>query len=94
MLFNGADTPLGTMPDFQRSIPIAKALHPATLLAYEMNGETLPMEHGFPLRLVVPGWAGDSWIKWVTSISVLNREHDGFWMARAYRHPGTRGAAG
>ena len=88
VLFNGADTPLGTMPDFQRSIPIAKALHPATLLAYEMNGETLPVEHGFPLRLVVPGWAGDSWIKWVTSITVLNREHDGFWMARAYRHPG------
>jgi DMSO/TMAO reductase YedYZ molybdopterin-dependent catalytic subunit len=88
VLFNGADTPLGTMPDFQRSIPFAKALHPATLLAYEMNGETLPMEHGFPLRLVVPGWAGDSWIKWVTSITVLNREHDGFWMARAYRHPG------
>src|SRR5262245_7447878 len=88
VLFNGADTPIGTMPDFQRSIPIAKALHPATLLAYEMNGETLPVEHGFPLRVVVPGWAGDSWIKWVTSITVLDREHDGFWMARAYRHPG------
>jgi sulfite oxidase len=88
VLFNGADTPIGTMPDFQRSIPIAKALHPATLLAYEMNGQTLPVEHGFPLRVVVPGWAGDSWIKWVTSITVLNREHDGFWMARAYRHPG------
>ena len=88
VLVNGADVPLGTMPDFQRSIPIAKALHPATLLAYEMNGELLPAEHGFPLRVVVPGWAGDSWIKWVTSITVLNREHDGFWMARAYRHPG------
>ncbi|HEY9461586.1 MAG TPA: molybdopterin-dependent oxidoreductase, partial [Vicinamibacterales bacterium] len=57
VLFNGADVPLGTMPDFQRSIPMAKALHPATLLAYEMNGEALPVEHGFPLRLVVPGWA-------------------------------------
>jgi DMSO/TMAO reductase YedYZ molybdopterin-dependent catalytic subunit len=88
VLFNGADVPIGTMPDFQRAIPIAKALHPSTLLAYEMNGETLPAEHGFPLRVVVPGWAGDSWIKWVTSITVLNREHDGFWMARAYRHPG------
>jgi DMSO/TMAO reductase YedYZ molybdopterin-dependent catalytic subunit len=88
VLFNGADVPIGTMPDFQRSIPIAKALHPATLLAYEMNGQTLPAEHGFPLRVVVPGWAGDSWIKWVTSITVLSREHDGFWMARAYRHPG------
>lgn len=88
VLFNGADMPIGTMPDFRRSIPIAKALHPATLLAFEMNGETLPIEHGFPLRVVVPGWAGDAWIKWVTSITVLNREHDGFWMTRAYRHPG------
>ena len=88
VLFNGADTPIGTMPDFERSIPVAKALHPDTLLAYEMNGETMPIEHGFPLRVVVPGWAGDSWIKWVTSISVLDKDHDGFWMARAYRHPG------
>jgi DMSO/TMAO reductase YedYZ molybdopterin-dependent catalytic subunit len=89
ILFNGADVPIGTMPDFARSIPIEKALDARTLLAYEMNGETLPVQHGFPLRVVVPGWAGDSWVKWVTSISVLDREHDGFWMKRAYRHPGT-----
>ena len=88
ILFGGADVPIGTMPDFQRSIPVAKALDADTLLAYEMNGETLPVEHGFPLRVVVPGWAGDCWIKWLTSISVLDSEHDGFWMARAYRHPG------
>ncbi len=88
VLFNGADVPIGAMPDFRRSIPITKALDSDTLLAYEMNGEVLPVEHGFPLRVVVPGWAGDSWIKWLTSISVLNREDDGFWMARAYRHPG------
>ena len=88
ILFNGGDAPIGTMPDFARSIPVARALHASTLLAYEMNGVTLPIEHGFPLRVVVPGWAGDSWIKWVTSITVLDREHDGFWMARAYRHPG------
>ena len=94
VLFNGADVPLGTMPDFQRSIPITKALDARTILAYEMNGETLPMKHGFPLRAVAPGWAGDCWVKWVTSISVLNRPHDGFWMARAYRHPGKAVAPG
>jgi DMSO/TMAO reductase YedYZ molybdopterin-dependent catalytic subunit len=88
ILFGGADVPVGTMPDFQRSIPLAKALDANTLLAYEMNGETLPVSHGFPLRVVAPGWAGDCWIKWLTSISVLDRAHDGFWMARAYRHPG------
>ena len=94
VLFNGADVPLGTMPDFQRSIPIGKALDARTLLAYEMNGETLPVEHGFPMRVVAPGWAGDCWIKWLTSISVLDKAHDGFWMTRAYRHPGKAVAPG
>ena len=88
ILFEGADVPLGTMPDFQRSIPVKKALDANTLLAYEMNGETLPVKHGFPLRVVAPGWASDSWIKWLTSIRVLDKEHDGFWMKGAYRQPG------
>ncbi len=88
ILFEGADVPIGTMPDFQRSIPVKKALDPNTLLAYDMNGETLPAKHGFPLRVVAPGWASDSWIKWLTSIRVLDKEHDGFWMKTAYRHPG------
>src|SRR5579863_1809044 len=94
VLFDGADVPLGTMPDFQRSIPVKKALDPNTLLAYEMNGEALPLKHGFPLRVVAPGWAGDSWAKWVTSIRVLEKEADGFWMKGAYRHPGKPVAPG
>jgi hypothetical protein len=75
------------MPDFQRTIPVKKALDPDTMLAYEMNGEALPMEHGYPLRLIVPGWAGDSWVKWLEHIEVLDHEFDGFWMKTAYRHP-------
>src|ERR1035438_7053036 len=59
ILFDGADEPLGTMPDFQRSIPTKKALDGNTILAYEMNGETLPEKHGFPLRVVAPGWSSD-----------------------------------
>jgi len=94
ILFDGADVPLGTMPDFQRSLPLEKALDPNTLLAYEINGETLPVKHGFPLRVVAPGWAGDSWTKWLTSIRVLDQEHDGFWMKNAYRHPGRPVAPG
>jgi DMSO/TMAO reductase YedYZ molybdopterin-dependent catalytic subunit len=94
ILFNGADSPLGTMSDFQRTIPLQKALHPATLLAYEMNGEPLPVKHGFPLRAVVPGWAGDSWMKWVTSVRVLNEEFNGYWMKNAYLHPGKAVAPG
>ncbi len=87
ILFDGADVPLGKMPDFQRTIPTAKALHPDTLLAYEMNGQTLPVEHGFPLRVIAPGWASDSWVKWLQHIEVLDHEFDGFWMKSAYRHP-------
>jgi len=94
ILFDGADVPLGTMPDFQRSIPVKKALDTNTILAYEMNGETLPVKHGFPLRVIAPGWASDSWVKWLTSIRVLDRESDGFWMKASYRHPGKPVAPG
>jgi len=87
LLCDGADVPLGTMPDFQRTIPLAKALDPDTLLAYEMNGRPLPVKHGFPLRLIAPGWAGDSWVKWLQHIEVLDHEFDGFWMKTAYRRP-------
>ena len=88
ILFDGADVPVGTMPDFQRTIPVKKALDPNTVLAYEMNGQTLPNQHGFPLRVVTPGWASDSWVKWITGIRVLDKEFDGFFMKTAYRHPG------
>ena len=87
ILFNGADVPMGTMPDFVRSLPPEKAMRPDTLLAYEMNGQPLTPAHGFPLRLVVPGWAGDSWMKWVTDIEVRDQEYDGFFMKTAYRRP-------
>ena len=63
LLLEGADTPLGKMPKFQRTLEIAKAMHPDTLLAWEMNGKPLTAEHGFPIRVIAPGWAGDSWVK-------------------------------
>ncbi len=94
VLFAGADVPVGSMPDFQRSIPMRKALDPNTLLAFEMNGAPLPVKHGFPLRVIAPGWAGDSWVKWLTEIHVLDKEHDGFWMKSAYLHPGNAVAPG
>jgi sulfite oxidase len=84
----GADRPLlPTVPLFLRSIPIEKALHPDTLLAYRMNGEPLTPLHGAPLRLVVPGWAGESWAKWVTNLRLQDMEAEGFYMATAYRMP-------
>jgi sulfite oxidase len=87
VLFDGADVAVGAQPEFQRSLPLKKALSPSTILAYEMNGEPLDPAHGFPLRLVVPGWAGDHWIKWVMKIEVRDTEFEGFFMKTAYRIP-------
>jgi DMSO/TMAO reductase YedYZ molybdopterin-dependent catalytic subunit len=85
--FDGADVPIGTMADFQRAIPIAKALHPDTILAYSMNSVDLPAKHGFPIRSIVPGWASDSWTKWLTTVRVLEKPLENFWMKNAYRQP-------
>lgn len=84
--FDGADKGLASTPDFIRSLPMRKALHPATLLALTMNGQS-PAIHGFPVRLVVPGWDGTSWLKWVTRISPGPRISGGFFMNPAYRIP-------
>jgi DMSO/TMAO reductase YedYZ molybdopterin-dependent catalytic subunit len=94
VLMNGADRPLGTMPDFIRQVPIAKALDPDTLVAYEMNGQPIRLVHGFPLRAIVPGWEGAYAVKWLTSLRVVDREFDGFWVATAYRYPVKRVAPG
>ena len=87
VLMNGADRPLGSMQDFVRQIPIAKAMHPDTLIAYEMNGQPIPPVHGFPLRAIIPGWEGAYAMKWLTALRVVDREFDGFWVATAYRYP-------
>jgi DMSO/TMAO reductase YedYZ molybdopterin-dependent catalytic subunit len=84
---NGADVGLAKTPDFIRSFPMKKALHPSTLLALKMNGERLPDLHGFPLRLIVPGWDGTSWVKWVVNLSVASEPNTGFFMNPAYRFP-------
>ena len=60
---------------FRRAMPIQKAMDPDTLLAHAMNGETLPRDHGHPLRAVVPGWVGSSWIKWLGRIEVSSEPH-------------------
>jgi DMSO/TMAO reductase YedYZ molybdopterin-dependent catalytic subunit len=91
---DGADRGIGTMPDYIRNLPVAKALDPDTLLAYEMNGEPLPPLHGFPLRAVVPGWEGAYAVKWLERIEVADREHEGFFVQTAYRYPTRRIAPG
>jgi DMSO/TMAO reductase YedYZ molybdopterin-dependent catalytic subunit len=83
---DGADTGVLSTPDFVRSMPMKKAMHPATLLALSMNGET-PAIHGFPVRLIVPGWDGTSWVKWVTRITAGAQPGNGFFMNPGYRYP-------
>ncbi len=90
VLMNGADRGPGTMPDFIRQVPLAKAMHQDTLVAYEMNGVPIPPVHGFPLRAIVPGWEGAYAIKWLTSLRVVDRDFDGFWVATGYRYPTKR----
>lgn len=86
--FQGADRPVvASVPLFTRSIPLEKALHPDTILAYEMNGRSLPLLHGAPLRVITPGWMADSCIKWLTDIRVSQDEAQGYYMQTAYRHP-------
>lgn len=84
----GADKPaLPSTPEFIRSIPLTKALNPDTLLALKMNRETLPLLHGGPVRLILPYWYAQNWIKWVTEISLTSEEDPGFYMKKAYRMP-------
>jgi len=88
--FQGADRPVVTaVPLFIRSIPLEKALHPETLLAYEMNGRPLPSLHGAPLRVITPGWMAESCMKWLTDITVREDEAKGYYMQQAYRLPVT-----
>jgi DMSO/TMAO reductase YedYZ molybdopterin-dependent catalytic subunit len=84
--FDGADSGVAKTPDFIRSMPVKKAMHPSTLLALKMNGVS-PDIHGFPVRLIVPGWDGTSWVKWVTRISPRAEPSGGFFMNPGYRIP-------
>ena len=87
VLFTGLDRGIesGETQSFQRSLPLADALDGEVLLAYELNGVPLPPQHGFPLRLLVPGWYGMTNVKWLTRITVLDTPFTGYQQARGYR---------
>src|SRR5262249_937179 len=88
VLFEGADR--GTEPDhpelmpFARSLPLAKALHPDTLLAVRMKGGVLEPSHGFPVGLFVPGWYGVASVKWLTRLEVLDHPFRGYFQSVKY----------
>jgi DMSO/TMAO reductase YedYZ molybdopterin-dependent catalytic subunit len=75
----------GVPQRYQRALPPVEALAPDVLLAYELNGGPLPPQHGFPLRLVVPGWYGMTNVKWLARIEVLDRPFDGYQQVKGYR---------
>jgi DMSO/TMAO reductase YedYZ molybdopterin-dependent catalytic subunit len=83
--FQGMDKPMGSAGvSFIRSIPLEKAMA-STLLAYEMNGEPLPLKHGYPLRALALGWTGANCAKWLHKITVMDRPYEGFFMDKVYR---------
>jgi DMSO/TMAO reductase YedYZ molybdopterin-dependent catalytic subunit len=86
--FRGADSAvLPATPNFQKSLPMERALDENTLIAFAMNEAPLPHWNGAPARLVVPGWTGTYWMKHLTEIRVEPKPLENFWMKSAYRLP-------
>ena len=86
--FIGADRGIdnGDEHDYGRSLPPAMAMSEDVLLVWGMNGAPLAPQHGFPLRLVVPGWYGMASVKWLRRIEALERRFDGYQQARNYHY--------
>jgi sulfite oxidase len=82
----GTDEPPDGEPPFLRSVELEKALADG-IVAWEMNGEPLPELHGAPARLVMPGWAGEHWMKWLERLSPQSSEQTGPFMEEDYRYP-------
>ena len=83
--FQGLDKgALPGIPDFVKSLSLDHSLDSEVLIAYEMNGQPIPMLNGYPLKLVVPGWYATYWIGSLSNINVLTDKYTGFWMEKAY----------
>jgi sulfane dehydrogenase subunit SoxC len=87
VLFTGLDRGIerDIEQDYERALPLGEAMRQEVLLAYGMNGQPLLPQHGFPLRLIVPGWYGMTHVKWLRGITVLSESFRGFQQARGYR---------
>jgi sulfite dehydrogenase len=86
--FNGLDAPpMKGTPDFVKSLKYDHAADGEVMIAYEMNGEPLPLLNGYPLKLVVPGWYATYWVGMLSEVQVLAEPFMGFWMHKAYLVP-------
>lgn len=96
VVFTGSDQGVqGGVPQrYARSLPIHEAMRADVVLAYKMNGNELPPQHGYPLRLVVPGWYGMASVKWLESIEVVTAPFRGYQQEVAYRYQESADDAG
>lgn len=96
VVFTGLDRGIeeGVEQNYERSLPLAEALSADVLLAYEVAGVPLPPQHGFPLRLVVPGWYGMGNVKWLARIEAVSEPYAGFQHSVSYRLRSTHEEAG
>ena len=96
ILFTGLDQGVqgNEVQYYQRSLSIDEATRDEMLLAYEMNGEALQPQHGYPLRLIVPGWYGMTSVKWLDRIEAIAKPFDGYQMSGTYRFSQTKNDPG
>jgi DMSO/TMAO reductase YedYZ molybdopterin-dependent catalytic subunit len=96
LVFTGLDRGIegGVEQVYERSLPVEEAHHPDALLAWDMNGQPLEPQHGFPLRLVIPGWFGMAHVKWLCAITAVTEPFEGYQQSIAYRYSETRDEPG
>ena len=70
--------------DYETSVELRWITQPGVLLVYELNGEPLPREHGFPLRILMPGLYGQKMPKWIRDIEFIDYDHQGYWESRGW----------
>ncbi|MFZ5863310.1 MAG: molybdopterin-dependent oxidoreductase [Nitrospirota bacterium] len=87
-LDTAVDVVFRSVDGYHDSITLERAMHGDVLLAHSMNGVTLPKDHGYPLRAVVPGIFGIKNVKWLTEIEVVERDHRGYWQERGWTDEG------
>ncbi|MEI6817101.1 MAG: molybdopterin-dependent oxidoreductase [Bacteroidota bacterium] len=86
--YDGLDYgPFPGVPDFVKSLDVKHSMDGEVMIAYQMNGQDIPMLNGYPLKLVVPGWYATYWVGALHKIEVLPHKYEGFWMKKAYLIP-------
>src|SRR5579864_1268852 len=96
VVFTGHDRGVqgGIEQQYERSLPLAEVMREEVLLVYAVNGQPLPPQHGFPLRLIVPGWYGMTQVKWLRGITVVSSSFQGYQQATAYHFRREQGETG